>query len=95
MLGENQARPIAIKHSGMGLKAYICATGPHKPPKYPLLYQKQLNKIKQRGLYTSLGYVKQQGVAVQLFLSFCIDIKGEKGHKMRIFGRFLYFQGPK
>jgi hypothetical protein len=77
LLGENQARPIAIKRSGMGLEAYICAMGPHKPPKCPLLYQIQLNKIKPRGLYTSLGYGKQQRVAVQLFLSFCIDTKGD------------------
>ena len=77
----------------MGLEAYICAMGPHKPPEYPLLYQKQLNKIKQRSLYTSLGYVKQQRVAVQLFLGFSIDIKGDKGQEYAFWGVFCIFRG--
>jgi hypothetical protein len=81
LLGENQARPIAIKRPGIGLEAYICAMGPHKPPKYPLLYQKQPNKIKPRDLYTSMGYLKQQRAAVELPLSFYIDIKRGKGQK--------------
>jgi hypothetical protein len=81
----------------MGLEAYICAMGPHKPPKYPLLYQKQLNKIKPRDLYTSLGCVKQQRVAVQLFPSFCIGIKGDghKGKKCTLFEDFFVFLGAK
>jgi hypothetical protein len=77
----------------MGLEAHICAMGPHWPPKSPLLYQKQPKKIKQRSPDISLGYMKQQRVAVQLFLSFCIDIKGGKGQKSVFWGVFCIFRG--
>jgi hypothetical protein len=73
----------------MGLEAYICAMGPHKPPKYQI----QLIKIKPRGLYTSLVYEKQKRVAGQLFLSFCIDIKGDKGRKYVFWGVFCISRG--
>jgi len=70
LLGENLAWPTAIKRPDMSLEAHICAMGPHKPPEYPSFYQKQPKKKYQGDCYISLGYVKQQGVAVQLFLSF-------------------------
>ena len=76
----------------MSLEAYICAMGPHWPPKCPLLYQKQQKKIAE-GFYISLGYTKQQRAAVQLFLSFCIDIKGNKGQKYAFLGVFCIFRG--
>jgi hypothetical protein len=37
--------------------------------------------------------MKQQRVAVQLFLSFCIDIKGGKGQKSVFWGVFCIFRG--
>ena len=77
----------------MSLEAYIYAMGPHRPPKYPLLYQKQPKKIKPRGCCIFLGYVKQQRAAVQLFLSFCIDIKRDEGQKYAFWGVFCIFRG--
>ena len=91
-LASRELSPVNCdKALGLSLEAYICAMGPHKPPKCPFLYQKQPSKIQPRHIYIGLGYVKQQRVAVELFLSFCIDIEGNKDQKCAFWGVFCIF----